>query len=268
MATYNQKYNKDDSIVRHVIIGLLADLNNKLVIMRQLNAEERVVVDVPFYYAIAGDENFMRDNFLFTTGTDENCNPLGLADGNYDVVPRGVINMTGLAIDSDALVNKRNMGTYAKLAADNSMRSYSAEFQMIPVTVSFDIEIRVSSQLDCLKMAEMIIKTMYKSNYFNVEVGHLEDGTYRIASYYALPEDYEIQRPVEFSFEDKDRYSVTFPIEVKSFIPAFEWDTELNNGNRMFEIESYVTEMKNEPNIDRTSIDSHKRVITKKVQEN
>jgi hypothetical protein len=26
--------------------------------------------------------------------------------------------------------------------------------------------------------------------------------------------------------------------------------------------------MKNEPNIDRTSIDSHKRVITKKVQEN
>lgn len=268
MATYNQKYNKDDSIVRHVIIGLLADLNNKLYIMRQLSAEERVAVDVPFYYAIAGDENFMRDNFLFTTGEDEDCNPLGLADGNYDVVPRGVINMTGLAIDSDSLVNKRNMGTYAKLAADNTMRSFTAEFQMIPVTVSFDIEVRVSSQLDCLKLTEMIIKTMYKSNYFNVEVGHLEDGTYRIASYYALPEDYDLKRPIEFSFEDKERYSVTFPIEVKSFIPSFEWDTEHNNGNRMFEIHNYATEMKNGPDIDRTSVDSNKRVITKKVQEN
>jgi hypothetical protein len=114
----------------------------------------------------------------------------------------------------------------------------------------------------------MIIKTMYKSNYFNVEVGHLEDGTYRIASYYALPEEYDLKRPIEFSFEDKERYSVTFPIEVKSFIPAFEWDTEHNNGNRMFEIHNYATEMKNGPDIDRTSVDSHKRIITKKVEEN
>ena len=268
MATYNQKFNKDDSIVRHVIIGLLADLNNKLYIMRQLSATERTAIDIPFYYAISGDENFMRDNFLFTTGTDENCNPLGLADGNYDVVPRGVINMTGMNIDSAALINKRNVGTYSKLAADGTMRSYSSEFQMIPVVINFDVEIRVSSQLDTLKVAEMIIKTMYKSNYFNAEVGHLEDGTYRIASYYSMPEDYEMKRPVEFSFEDKERYAVSFPIEVKSFIPAFEWDTERHNGNRMFEIHNYATEMKNYPNIDRTSTDSHKRVITKKVEEN
>ena len=54
----------------------------------------------------------------------------------------------------------------------------------------------------------------------------------------------------------------------KSFIPAFEWDTEHNNGNRMFEIHNYATEMKNGPDIDRTSVDSHKRIITKKVEEN
>ena len=30
MATYNLKYNKDDSVIRHIIIGLLADLNSKL----------------------------------------------------------------------------------------------------------------------------------------------------------------------------------------------------------------------------------------------
>ena len=30
MASYNLRFNKDDSVVRHVIVGLLADLNSKL----------------------------------------------------------------------------------------------------------------------------------------------------------------------------------------------------------------------------------------------
>ena len=30
MATYNLKFNKDDSVIRHLIVGLLADLNEKM----------------------------------------------------------------------------------------------------------------------------------------------------------------------------------------------------------------------------------------------
>ena len=81
MATYNVKWNKDDSVVRQIIIGLLADLNNKIYFYRQLGnggteiqpdgtvvqQPGRVEVDVPFYYAIAGDEDFLKDNFLFLT---------------------------------------------------------------------------------------------------------------------------------------------------------------------------------------------------------
>ena len=51
MATYNLKFNKDDSVIRHLIVGLLADLNKKVSFYRQLDNDTRAEVDVPFYYS-------------------------------------------------------------------------------------------------------------------------------------------------------------------------------------------------------------------------
>jgi hypothetical protein len=222
MATYNLKYNSDDAIIRHIIIGLLADLNNKVWFQRQVDKDTRKDIDVPFYYSITGDDQFLRDNFLFTTPTGEDCYPdPGFADGNYDVVPRGVARISSISIDSSKLVNRRIMGEYTRLDQEGSLQSYSSEFEMIPITLNFDIEVLVSSTLDALKITEMIIKRLYKSNYFNVEVGHLDEGTYRLASYYALPDDYTVESPIDFGFDDKDKYNITFPIEVNSFIPSF-----------------------------------------------
>ena len=239
MASYNLKYNSDDSVVRHLIIGLLADLNNKVYFYRQIDNDNRRAIDVPFYYSITGDDQFLRDNFLFSTTTGPDCHPdASFADGNYDVVPRGVVNMTSMSIDTGSLVNKRNRGTYTKMNQEGAMEGYTSEFEMIPINISVDVEILVTSTLDAFKVTESIIKKLYKSNNYNVEVGHLNEATYRLAAYYAMPDDFEIQRPLEFTFEDKDKYKITFPIEINSHMPAFEWDTEMHVGNRMFEITS------------------------------
>ena len=83
MATYNLKFNKDDSVIRHNIIGLLADLNSKLSFKRKLSNDNRVVIDVPFFYSVSGDENFLKDNFLFSNANGIGCDPDGeFADGN------------------------------------------------------------------------------------------------------------------------------------------------------------------------------------------
>jgi len=232
MASYNLKYNSDDSIIRHLIIGLLSDLNNKIWFQRQVSADSRVDIDVPFYYSITGDDQFLRDNFLFTTPSGEDCYPdPGFADGNYDVVPRGVASLTGISIDSSKLVNKRIMGNYTRLDAEGSMQAFSSEFEMIPITLTLDVEVLVSSMLDSLKVSEMIIKRLYKSNYFNVEVGHLDEGTYRLSSYYSLPDDYTVENPIDFSFDDKEKYKINFPIEVNSFIPSFSNTPDGNAGS-------------------------------------
>jgi hypothetical protein len=239
MASYNLKFNSDDSVVRHLIVGLLADLNNKLYFYRQIDNNTRIAVDIPFYYSITGDDQFLRDNFLFTTASGPDCHPdEAFADGNYDVVPRGVVNLTSLSIDSGSLVNKRNMGEYTKMNTSGAMEGYTSEFEAVPVTLGVDVEILVSSTLDTLKVIEAMIKTLYKSNQYSVEVGHLNEGTYRLPAYYAMPDDYEVQRPIDFTFEDKDKYKTTLSLEIKSFLPAFEWDTERHIGNRMFEINS------------------------------
>lgn len=261
MASYNQKFNSDDSVIRHIIIGFLADLNNKVYFHRQLSNDERVTVDVPFYYSITGDDQFLRDQFLFSTASGPNCSPdKGFADGNYDSIPRGVANLTSMSIDSGKLVNKRTTGSYTKMNDEGAMEGYTSEFDMIPIVMGFDIEILVSSTLDSFKITESIIKRLYKSNYFNVEVGHLNEGTYRIASYYAFPEDYTQERPIDYTFEDKEKYKITFAIEVNSFIPSFEWGTERHVANRMYSLRSNVinteTNQYNTRDIDETDIDN------------
>ena len=235
MASYNVKYNRDDSIIRHIIIGLLADLNNKVWIKRQLDKATRAIVDIPFYYSVTGDDEFLRDKFLFAIPTGAACTPdPAYADGNYDAIPRGVVNLNSFTVDSGKLVNKRTRGEYGKLDTQGVLNAYSAEFEMIPITMSMDVEILISSMLDGFKVTENLVKKLYKSNFFNVEVGHLDEGTYRLPSYYSLPEDYDIQKPIDFTFEDKEKYKISLSIEVNSYIPVFEFETELSSAKRIY----------------------------------
>lgn len=227
MATYNLKFNKDDSVIRHIIIGLLADLNSKLSFYRQISNDERIVVDVPFFYAVSGDENFLKDNFLFSNVNGEGCDPDGqFADGNYDKVPRGIVNLSSFAVDPSKLVNKRNLGNYSMMNENGLMEGYVAEFEMIPCVIGVDVEILVSSQLDLFKVTEAIIKKMYKANFYNVDAGHLEEGTYRISSEYTMPDDYSQERPVEYSFDDKANHKITFSLEINSFVPSFDFEED------------------------------------------
>ena len=228
MATYNLKYNKDDSVIRHIIIGLLADLNSKLSFWRQISNDERVIVDVPFFYAVSGDENFIKDNFLFSNVNGEGCDPDGeFADGNYDKVPRGIVNLTSFAVDPGKKVNKRNLGNYTMMNEQGLMEGFVAEFEMIPCVIGVDVEILLSSQLDMFKVTEAIIKKMYKANFYHIDAGHLEDGLYRISSEYMMPDDYTQERPIEYGFDDKSNHKITFSLEINSFIPSFDFEEDI-----------------------------------------
>jgi len=228
MATYNLKYNVDDSVIRHVIVGLLADLNSKLSFWRQISNDERSIIDVPFFYAVAGDENFIKDNFLFSNMNGESCDPDGtFADGNYDKVPRGIVNLTSFSVDPGKLVNKRNLGNYTMMNNQGLMEGYVAEFEMIPCVIGVDIEILLSSQLDMFKVTESIIKNMYKANFYHIDAGHIDDGMYRISSEYMMPDDYTQDKPIEYGFDDKENHKITFSLEISTFIPSFDFEDDI-----------------------------------------
>lgn len=242
MATYNLKFNKDDSVIRHIIVGLLADLNNKVYYFIQRDNETRERVNIPFHYAITGSEAFLYDNFLQDSLLDPENK---VAMGNYNKLPVAIVNMTSLNIDSASLLNKYTRGTYVKEMPDQTVRQFISQFQMIPVTMNFDISVKVDSQLDMFKVTEALIKLLYKSNQFNIDAGALQDGTFRLASYYKFPEDQALERPVQFTFTDEKIYNITFSIEMLSFIPSFEKSDEQYYGNRMFNIEQDQYVMQN-----------------------
>ena len=61
---YDLQFNKDDVILRNIIVGVLATLNNKMWWYQQNSATEKVKVNVPFYFSTTGDERFLMDMFL------------------------------------------------------------------------------------------------------------------------------------------------------------------------------------------------------------
>jgi hypothetical protein len=225
-------YNKDESVIRQLIVGLLADLNQKIFYYNQLDEDTRVKVDIPFMFHITGDESFLQQHFFNDLVRD----PEGEhAKTNYEKLPRGIIELTGMQVDSASLLNKYVYGTYNRLVGQE-MKSFHSQFQMIPVSMTFDVSVKVDNQLDIFKVAEALIKRLYKNNAFNVEAGHPSEATFRCACYYKMPEDYTKERPVEFSLDDDKRYQVTFSLDFISFIPSFDFTHEQFAGNRMFNI--------------------------------
>lgn len=245
MPAYNLIYNKDESVIRQLIVGLLADLNQKLYYHNQIDEDTRVKVDIPFLFWISGDEAYLQQHFFNDSVRDPDSE---LAKTNYEKLPRGIVECTGINIDSASLLNKYVYGTYNRLVGQE-MKSFHSQFQMIPITMTFDVTVKVDNQLDIFKVTEVLIKKLYKNNAYSVEVGHPNEATFRCACYYKMPEDYTKERPIEFSLDDDKRYQVTFSLDFISFMPSFDFTHEQFAGNRMFTIQhnTFVVPERMEP---------------------
>ena len=210
MSAYNQEYNKDNTILRYMIVALLAELKDKVYYYNQIDEDTLKKIPVPFFYSITGDGRFLMDNFLF------DAEAKGKAIGDYETVPRGIIQLTGISIDSGNQTNKFARGEFVS-EWDGILKTFSLETNFLPLKISFDCTVVCSSNLEMLKVTESLMSKLYKNNLFQVDLGMM-----RVQGSFAVPEDYSQNRLFEFQLNDKKEWSVTFPIEVSSFMPVFE----------------------------------------------
>jgi hypothetical protein len=222
MSAYNQEFNKDNVILRYVIVGLLAELRNKIYFYNQVDEDVVSKVNVPFYYSVTGNERFLLDAFLF--GATEN----GEAVGDYEVVPRGVLQLSSLAIDSGSQTNKFIRGEFVR-EVYGKLRTFSLETNFLPLNMTFGVTVVCSNNLEMLKVTESILSKLYKTTTYSVDLG-----MFRVQASMAVPEDYNQDKLFEFTISDKKEFNVTFDIEVKSFVPVFE------NGVLLPEIDDLV----------------------------
>jgi hypothetical protein len=97
------------------------------------------------------------------------------------------------------------------------LKTFSLETNFLPLNMSFDCTVVCSSNLEMLKVTESLMSKIYKNTLFQVDLGMM-----RVQASFSVPEDYTQNRLFEFQLNDKKEWSVTFPIEVSSFMPVFE----------------------------------------------
>ncbi len=223
MSSFNQEFNRDNSAIRYTIVALLYELKDRLK-YPQTRDQETVMLGVPFYYSLTGMERFLLDQYL----NDETQDPYNEKPiGSYDVVPRCVISLSSLNIDSGSLVNK--FVRMEKLEKEgNELKPYSYETMLVPIIMEFSAILKTNSNIEMFKITESLIKTFYKNNIFYVDMGG-----YRISANVSFPEDYGQEKLMEFTFSDKKTYDIEFPLTVNSYIAVFNETSKRFAGNVM-----------------------------------
>jgi hypothetical protein len=222
MSAYNVEFNKDNTILRYVIVATLAELRDKVFYYNKINEDTLQKINVPFYYSVTGNERFLMDNFVYDAIAD------GKAIGDYEVVPRGVLQLSSLSIDSGNQTNKFVRGEFVKDVC-GKLRTFSLETNFLPLNITFGVTVVCSNNLEMLKVTESILSKLYKTTMYSVDLG-----MFRVQASMGVPDDYNQDKLFEFSFSDKKEFNVTFDIDVKSFVPVFE------NGILLAEIDDLV----------------------------
>lgn len=224
MSAYNQEFNRDSNVLRYVIVATLAELRNKVFYYNRIDADTLQKINVPFYSSITGNERFLMDNFVYDAIADDK------AIGDYEVVPRGILQLSSLGIDSGSSTNKFVRGEFVKEIC-GSLRTFSLETNFLPLNMTFGITVVCSNNLEMLKVTESILSKLYKTTTYSVDLG-----MFRIQASMAVPEDYSQDKLFEFGLNDKKEFNVTFDLEVKTFMPVFE------NGVLLSEIDELVNQ--------------------------
>ena len=226
MSGYLEKLNTYEVFLRGLIVGMLRALNEKLT-YTQVNDQQQVLeVYVPFFYSMSGDESFLQDFFLQYEDCDGNS---VFAEGNYDVIPRGIVNLTGVQIDTSALTSGFVRATYNQEDTKGQMRAFSSYMKSIPLTGSFSVVIKVDTLLDAFKLFQSTINTFYKVLHFSFE----HEGM-KIPVQVGFPESYDNDKQQEFTYQSvQKRIQFSFNLQLETYYPQKDLSTERFRGNLM-----------------------------------
>lgn len=168
-----EQRNTSNVFDREVIVGLLRILNRKLVYQQIWDDTSTGIqnVTVPFFYDFGGgnvnSERFIQDNYTFFT-SDE-CTSIGLKkiDGNFDIYPQGRISLASINIESGNITNRYVMARYTKYV-DGKPHSYVSYLYSIPLSFSFNVEIRCENMNTAFKIDEAYRTYFYKNQTYHI----------------------------------------------------------------------------------------------------
>ena len=228
-----EKYNEDQVFFRGLIIGLLSSLNEKLTYFQTNGSGVVEEIAIPFFASLAGDESFLQDFYLNYGDCDGK--PL-FAEGNYDVIPRGIIEYTSSRINTASSTNKYVRATYDKeIPQENGgaqIKAYSAYMVPIPLESSFNLKIKVDTIIDAFKIQARVIEVLYKNYVF-----YFEYMGFRIPVQVSLPDTIPEKSPNQFNFSygttRGEGITLSLTVNAETYLPQIDTVSERFRGNLM-----------------------------------
>ena len=235
MGQFLHKYNTDNVHTRAVIVGLINLLNSRIQYENVLSDTVIETIGVPFLPNMGGDERFLQD--FFTHWND--CKHPRMADGNYDVIPRGVVTLSSNTINTTAMTHRFVRGSYVK-EVNGELQRYNAFLNSLPLTMDFDIEVETDTVIDAFKIQQAILETFYKVQVFSVSFKG-----FRVPCQAGFSDDLGIEKTFEFTYQDETAVKFKFSISVETYYPVTDPTTERLDSNRMTRIAAQPSEAGN-----------------------
>lgn len=231
-----QRFNFEDTFFRDLTVCVLDTLEGQIRWVNRFSSGD-YPVDVPFYYSLTGDERFLLDTFQ-----DDIVSENRFVELNTDIIPRGHITLKGFNILSDEFANP-NVWLRAVVENEKEIRKVLAKVRSIPISVNYDLEILLSSEIDVFKCSQAIMDTLwvYRFMYF-------EHNFMNIDAVMLLPDSNQIEIGREKNLSSDNNIKMTVSFEVQTYYPAFrkdkvKMDGYVNtNGTGMTDMNQYSTE--------------------------
>jgi hypothetical protein len=218
------QYTWNNIHARGVLIGVTKILNETCVINYVDNNGLSKQQIVPFFYSATGDERFLQDHFDFWDICGEQK-----IDGNFDVIPRGMISLAPPQINTGNMTNRFVRGTYQKIE-DNYWVKKSAYINPIPLDYTLNIQIQTDLYEDLFKIQQSLIEKFYKTQVFSI----LYKG-FRVPCQIGFPEDFGIEKTFEFTYNESNKNKMSFSLAVESYLPVIDPKTEFSTNSTLEE---------------------------------
>lgn len=210
--TIDNNYNYDDQFFRMVGVSLTKTLSRSI---RWINRfqDKKIRVIVPFYLSLSGDERFVLDAFVDDVAGKR-------VELNTDQIPRGIVSLTNISTNGDEFANP-NQFLAKEVKIDEQYRKIISKVKAIPISINYDINIVVDTELDSYRVIEKILKVLFNYYFFNIDYFGL-----KIDAVLSVPDEKTIDLLREQNLESETKKHITFPLTIKTYYPDFFIDTD------------------------------------------
>lgn len=213
-----ERFNFEDVFFRDLTVCVLDTLEGQVKWTNRFSSGD-VFVQVPFYYSLTGDERFLLDSFA-----DDIVSENRFVELNTDMIPRGHLTMTGFNIKSDEFANPN---VWLRMVVENEVeiRKVIAKVRAVPITVNYDLEILLNSEIDTFKCSQAIMDTLwlYKFMYFEYNFMNID-------AVILMPDTNQIEMSREKNLTSDNNIKLKVSFTVETYYPAFRSDRVNDKG--------------------------------------